>query len=262
MRNSSIPFESDKIILFVGAGVSKNLDFPLIDSLIDEFADLSGYHPEVYKTFGDNRALAEYYFSLDENNINYFAESMLKKCQDPSIGKSEIHESIVKAKFPIIYTTNYDNFLEESYSYHKKECTKIVGVSDIKKIKEGVTQIIKFHGDLDNPNTIVLSESSYFDRLEFENHLDIKLRSDVMRRSVLFIGYSLSDVNLRFIFYKLAKLWKSNSNNGMDQHDHYLFTHRPNQIQEKILKQWGIKMIISEECDPEKALLEFLKKFW
>ena len=32
--------------------------------------------------------------------------------------------------------------------------------------------------------TIVLDESSYFERLEFETPLDIKLRSDVLGKSV------------------------------------------------------------------------------
>ena len=40
----------------------------------------------------------------------------------------------------------------------------------------------------------------------------------------------------------------------------YVFTHRPNPIQEAILEQWGIKMLTSEEDDPQKALQEFLEK--
>jgi len=34
-----------------------------------------------------------------------------------------------------------------------------------------------------------------FDRLYFSSPLDIKLRTDALGRSILFIGYSLSDVN-------------------------------------------------------------------
>ncbi|MCD8493636.1 MAG: SIR2 family protein, partial [Geovibrio sp.] len=79
--------------------------------------------------------------------------------------------------------------------------TKIASVSDMTQIKDGVTQIVKFHGDFDNDDSLVLDESSYYERLEFETPLDIKLRSDVLGKSVLFIGYSLADVNLRFLFF-------------------------------------------------------------
>lgn len=114
----------------------------------------------------------------------------------------------------MIYTTNYDRWIEKAFELYGKNFIKVANVSDIPLIKDGVTQIIKFHGDFDNDDTIVIDESSYYERLEFETPLDIKLRSDVLGKSVLFIGYSLTDVNLRFLFYKLAKLWKTNNGGG------------------------------------------------
>ena len=174
--------------------------------------------------------------------------------------KSEIHRLIANSKFPMVYTTNYDRWLELSYEFYERKYIKIAGVSDIPSVKDGITQIIKFHGDFDNDETIVLDESSYYERLEFETPLDIKLRSDVLGKSVLFIGYSLTDINLRFLFYKLSRLWKSNKGGGVQPRS-YVFTHRPNPIQEAILEQWGIKMLTSEEGDPQKALQDFLLKF-
>ena len=249
------------VILFVGAGVSKNLGLPTWSELISHIADELGYDPEIYKTFGDSLALAEYY-RVKTGSIGPLRSWMDTNWHSANVDLqgSEIHKFIVNLKFPMIYTTNYDRWLEKSYELYEKEYTKIAGVSDIAKIKDGVTQIIKFHGDFDNDDTIVLDESSYFERLEFETPLDIKLRSDVLGKSVLFIGYSLTDVNLRFLFYKLAKLWKSNNGGGVQPRS-YVFTHRPNPVQETILDQWGIKMLTSKENDPQKALLEFLGKF-
>ena len=86
------------------------------------------------------------------------------------------------------------------------------------------------------------------------------MRSDVLGKSVLFIGYSLTDVNLRFLFYKLAKLWKTNNCGGVQPRS-YVFTHRPNPIQEAILDQWGINMIIFRDDDPQKALQELLSQY-
>lgn len=176
------------------------------------------------------------------------------------LASSVIHKSIANSKFPMIYTTNYDRWIEKAFELYGKRFIKIASVSDIPLIKDGVTQVIKFHGDFDNDDTIVLDESSYYERLEFETPLDIKLRSDVLGKSVLFIGYSLTDVNLRFLFYKLAKLWKTNNGGGVQPRS-YVFTHRPNPIQEAILDQWGINMITSKEDDPQKALQEFLERF-
>lgn len=254
-------YRERNVILFVGAGVSKNLGLPTWAELIDHIANELGYDPEIYKSFGDSLALAEYY-RVKTGSIGPLRSWMDTNWHSVNVDLqgSEIHKLIANSKFPIVYTTNYDRWLEKSYELHGKKYTKIAGVSDISKIKDGVTQVIKFHGDFDNDDTIVLDESSYYKRLEFETPLDIKLRSDVLGKSVLFIGYSLTDVNLRFLFYKLAKLWKSNNGGGV-QPKSYVFTHRPNPIQETILEQWGIKMLTSKENDPQKALLEFLLKF-
>jgi len=254
-------YREKNVILFVGAGVSKNLGLPTWSELINHIADELGYDPEIYKSFGDSLVLAEYY-RVKTGSIGPLRSWMDTNWHSSNVDLqgSELHRLIANSKFPIVYTTNYDRWLEKSYELYDKEYTKIAGVSDISKIKEGVTQVIKFHGDFDNDQTIVLDESSYYERLEFETPLDIKLRSDVLGKSVLFIGYSLTDVNLRFLFYKLAKLWKSNNRGGVQPRS-YVFTHRPNPIQEAVLDQWGIKMLTSRENDPQKALLEFLGNF-
>lgn len=254
-------YRDRNVILFVGAGVSKNLGLPTWSELIDHIAKELGYDPEIYKSFGESLALAEYY-RVKKGSIGPLRSWMDTNWHSEKVdlAGSKIHKLIVNSKFPIIYTTNYDRWIEKSFELYQKRFTKIAGVSDIPLIKDGVTQVIKFHGDFDNDDTIVLDESSYYERLEFETPLDIKLRSDVLGKSVLFIGYSLTDVNLRFLFYKLAKLWKTNNGGGVQPRS-YVFTHRPNPIQEAILDQWGINMITSKEDDPQKALQEFLEKF-
>lgn len=255
-------YRDRNVILFVGAGISKNLGLPDWSELISHIAIELGYDPEIYKSFGNDWALAEYYRVKTGSigPLRSWMDTNWHSHAKDNLRNSEIHKLIANSKFPIIYTTNYDRLLENSYQLYNKDYTKIARVSDIAKIKDGVTQIIKFHGDFDDDDTIVFDESSYYERLGFETPLDIKLRSDVLGKSVLFIGYSLTDVNLRFLFYKLAKLWKSNNRTGTQPRS-YVFSHRPNSIQETILDQWGIKMIIAKESDPQKALLEFLGKF-
>lgn len=254
-------YKNGNVILFVGAGVSMNLGLPSWSKLIEHIAEELDYEPKIYRTFGNDLALAEYY-KIEKGSIGSLRSWMDRNWHSKSIKieESKVHEYITKATFPIIYTTNYDRWLEYSFELYKKEYIKISTVSDITKIKNNTTQIVKFHGDFDNDESIVLDETSYFERLEFESPLDIKLRADMLGKSILFIGYSLSDINIRFMFYKLSNLWKKNKKVGT-QPKSYIFSSKPNPIQEKILEQWGIKMISSEIDDPSIALEDFLKKF-
>ena len=118
-----------------------------------------------------------------------------------------------------------------------------------------MTQIVKFHGDTISDDSIVLTESSYFDRLDFESPLDIKLRSDMLGKSLLFVGYSLSDINIRLLIYKLDKLWKNN--NTGKRPNSYIFLPTPNPIQEKILVRRGITPIVGTDIEKQKSTENF-----
>jgi hypothetical protein len=144
-------------------------------------------------------------------------------------------------------------------SAYKKPFVRVANAADLVKIGEGQRQIIKLHGDFDDDASIVLSETSYFERLGFETPLDIELRADVLGHSVLFIGYSISDINIRLLFYKLTKMWATQKL-ASARPQSYMFSNRPNPVAETVLGQWGIKMVFGDEDDPKVALTQFLKE--
>jgi hypothetical protein len=161
--------------------------------------------------------------------------------------------------FPIIYTTNYDHWLEIAHRRRKVDFVKVASVGHIAQIREGVRQIVKFHGDFDEDDTLVLTETSYFERLGFESPLDIKLRSDSLGKAILFIGYSLSDINIRYLLYKLHKIWRDSAY-ASARPKSYIFLSKPNPVQEAILRNRGIEPIVSAHDDAKQGLIDFLKE--
>lgn len=244
------------VILFVGAGVSKNLGLPNFSELIDKVAELLDYDPEIFKSLSNYQSLLEYY-KIKKKSIGELRSYMDIKWHDSTIKieTSAIHKLIVQLGFPIIYTTNYDKWLERAFDYYNKKYTKIVNVKDFIEVKDGVTQIVKFHGDFSDDDSIVLTESSYFERLEFSSPLDIKLRSDMLGNTLLFIGYSLEDVNMRFLIYKLNKIWSEYKEYRPKS---FIFLTKPNEIEETVLKERGIISLVSDNDDSGKGLLDFL----
>ena len=53
-------YKNKNVILFVGAGISKNLGLPTWSELINHVAKELGYDPEIYASFGNYLALAAY----------------------------------------------------------------------------------------------------------------------------------------------------------------------------------------------------------
>jgi hypothetical protein len=252
-------YRSGRLILFVGSGVSANLGLPTWSGLVEQIAKELGYDPNVFATYGEPLALAEYY-RRKTGTIGPLRSWMDREWHKDSIDvkTSDVHRYIVEGRFSRIYTTNYDRWLEHAHKEHGKSFVKVASVADMVNANDNERQIVKLHGDFDDDKSIVLDETSYFERLDFETPLDIKLRAEVLGKSVLFIGYSVSDINIRLMFYKLTKMW-SNHALASARPKSYMFSHRPNPVAEEVLSQWGINMVISQEADPKAALTSFMK---
>ncbi|OEZ49267.1 hypothetical protein JAB1_24570 [Janthinobacterium sp. MP5059B] len=249
-----------KLMLFVGAGVSANLGLPNWGALISHVAEELGYDSRIFSTYGSPLALAEFY-KKKKGGLGSLRSWMDREWHKPTtdISKSEIHRLITEGNFSRIYTTNYDRWLEYAHDKFGVEYDKIARVADLATTTNNRRQIIKFHGDFDADDSLVLDETSYFQRLDFETPLDIKLRNDVLGSSVLFIGYSLTDLNIRLLFYRLTEMWGRTTLSSARPKS-YIFTNRPNPVAQEVLSHWGIQMIVSEEDDPKKALTDFLQE--
>lgn len=247
-----------KVILFAGAGLSMNLGLPSFRELINKLADELEFDHDLFHLSGDHLTLAEFYYQ-QKGTLGALRSWMDTSWHSPEINLEEslIHQTIVELDFPTIYTTNYDRWIEKAYELWGKPYDKIANVADLVCAKKGITEIIKFHGDFDDDDSLVLTESSFFERMSFESPLDIKLRSDVLGKTILFIGYSLSDMNIRFLLYKLQKQWEASCFEKVRPNS-YIFLTKPNIVQEEILRSRGIVPIVSDYDEPKEGLLQFL----
>jgi hypothetical protein len=174
------------------------------------------------------------------------------------VSTSKVHEAIVKAGFRKIYTTNFDRWLERACEYWKIAHRKILTVNDLATRQDGALEIVKFHGDFDDDKSLVLTETSYLERLDFEAPMDLMLRADVLRHPVLFVGYSLSDINVRYLFHKLAKVW-SQAGLTAARPTSYIFMANPNPVEEKIFEKWGITPVVDPSGNTVEGLANFLR---
>jgi SIR2-like protein len=250
-----------RAMLFVGAGVSMSVGLPSWRKLIEHMANDLGLDEQVIGmpdvTY---QALAEYY-RLKHGSIGPLRSWMDREwsVSREQVERSEIHKLIVSLDFPIIYTTNYDRNLEAAFEIHDRPFVKIANAKDIPKATSGVTQIIKYHGDFDDDASLVLAETDYFDRLSFESPLDVKFRADALGRTIIFIGYSLSDMNIRLLLHRLWQTWRL-SGYEQERPKSFVFMASPNAVQEAVLGRWGLSVVSGAGDDPQQALLDFLQK--
>lgn len=256
-------YRSKKLIPFIGAGFSKRFGLPTWSELIDLLAKELGWDPRVFKLNGDFLQLCEYFVEVRCKGKVGPLRSLLDKkfsMSNEKIKASKSHMLLPKLDFSIIYTTNFDNLIEKAYALSKKPCHVITNSSDIADSEHSCPQIVKFHGTFENDESLVLTQSHYFKRLDFEHALDIKLRADILGKSLLFIGYSLQDINVRYLLYKLDQLQQKEGVVNKTP-TAFLVTFAAGEVQRQLLKQWKVKIIELDPKDKTKSLDLFLKGF-
>ncbi|MFL6839355.1 MAG: SIR2 family protein, partial [Bradyrhizobium sp.] len=88
--------------------------------------------------------------------------------------------------------------------------------------------------------------------------LDIKFRADALGRPILFIGYSMSDPNIRLLLHRIWGIWEK-SGRKEDRPRSFVFMPSANPVQEALLARWGITILAPENGEPvDDALVALL----
>ena len=105
-------------------------------------------------------------------------------------------------KFAGIITTNYDGVLENVF----KDFSVLIGQDSLLLANSlNIFEIYKIHGCCSKPDSIVLTEKDYEDFDKKLKYLSAKLLTIFVEHPIIFIGYSLGDVNIRNIFCEIAE---------------------------------------------------------
>jgi hypothetical protein len=246
---------SRRVIPFLGSGFSAPFKLPDWDTLLSKIAtemedDLP--YAQVKKFCNaDPLQIAEYYFIKSDRSIGPIRHAISRQLDsDTDPLSSGAHVEMANLGAPQIYTTNYDDLIELTFKRLHQPVEVIALPKHVATALGAKTQVIKYHGDLKHEATLVLTESSYYARLDFESPMDLKFRSDLLGRSVLFVGYSFRDINIRVIWFKLMRMMKDIRSE--DRPTSYIVRFSPNAVLEKLYEEVGIKSIVLDPTGSAK----------
>ena len=226
--------------LFVGSGITRRyLNLPDWEGLLEHFARVINSDEFSYSAYKskaetmDNRVgimpkIAEL-IEIDFNSL-WFSDSSIRTLDKDGLervkqGVSPFKEelaSYIKCNSMInhqyddeitmlssistksvagVITTNYDIFLEE----HFDGFTKYVGQNQlIFSSIQGVAEIYKIHGSVEEPKSIVINEDDYQKFEQSSAYLAAKLMTIFMEYPIIFMGYSISDSNIQKIIKSIV----------------------------------------------------------
>lgn len=256
-----------KLVIFVGAGVSKNSGICSWYNLVKEMALKINYNDICQKCTmkslvcsdcGENLELCsfdnyncqyKYNFSSDEflKIPQYFYEekgkeeyiNFIKEKFCNNYETNEIDEIIVELEPEHIITTNYDHLIEDVKNPSVSDYSIIKSDNDLLSKNTNRKYIIKMHGDIDDIENIVLKEDDYLNYSYKHELIETYIKSLLIDKTFLFVGYSLSDNNLKLI---LSYINYAAERLKTKRFKHYLVT---DEIfnEERTLKYWASKNI-------------------
>ena len=178
---------------------SANSDLPTIAaSLAKDFhehwwdSDIYAQHREEYKgQLKDNTSPLRFEISHYLKNKNLDEINMVEEI-----------EILRKVNIGGIITTNWDCFLEHLFP----DYTTYIGQQQLLfSHTHDIAEIYKIHGCCTKPESLVLTDLDYQDFESRNTYLAAKLITIFMEHPIIFIGYSLSDKNIRNILDSIVQ---------------------------------------------------------
>lgn len=194
-----------EVVLFCGAGMSIEAGYPsgwaLAQTIFNSLTEAERSQINGELTLPD---LSEAYIDLKLGKRNSLVQ-ILKQEFSKEPKSLTLHESLMHApQIKTIITTNYDTLFEKAYGEH---AVVIRQNEDVPYMPTDKVQIIKIHGDLSLPDSVLISKSDYtryFDTQKQELVWTL-VKEKLATKNVLFAGYSLEDVNIESIITKITQ---------------------------------------------------------
>lgn len=253
----------DEAAVFVGAGLSRSAGFVDWKQLLKDFADELGLDLDIET---DLPAVAQYHLNqqgrirsrLNQKLIDEFAVKGLP---------SDAHESLAMIPIRTFWTSNYDSLIEDALTNAERDPLVRKPGRSLTTTRRGAdSEVLKLHGDADDPEAIVITKEDY-ERYESRNpELLLRLRNDLVTKSFLFVGFSFTDPNLELIFSQLRLVL------GDSPRPHYTIFKKPQrsefakparfkyelnrwQLRVQDLERFGIHAVVVDDYDDIPEIL-------
>ncbi|MES2478752.1 MAG: SIR2 family protein [Bacteroidota bacterium] len=204
--------QNDKLILFVGSGLSKKFGFPDWSNLVINILKKIGGSKTKFIPIIEEKEMSalEVLGKLEQDHKTEVIRVVEETFSSfPSETNLDFHRKLLNLSSKII-TTNYDMAFEKStddlYTVSNFDAYKIAQLKDKNKF------LFKIHGCISSPSNCTLFPSQY--EVLYSNNEKatiFKLKSFLEENTLLFLGYSMNDPEITNILNNINVMFEDHS---------------------------------------------------
>ena len=219
--------------------VNGNFDYPKIASILEkEFNDFVS-KPENrsgdFKDFNDS-----FYESMrNGNSISRFKLYLTSLVKDLSYNKSyedEVKEfKKIRKNIASVITTNYDILIEDIFEF-----SPLIG-NDI-LLSNPYGSVYKIHGSIEDSENIIISSEDYKEFNERYELIRAQLLSIFIHNPIIFLGYSVSDENIKNILKTIFTYVRPNTEQAEKIRSRFLLVEYEKDSENDIISSHDIQL--------------------
>lgn len=191
-----------KCVLFAGAGLSAAAGYPSWASLLRGIVEIAQKSVPDLKVaglqayFAEGKLLDAAAYLRGAMGAQPFYEALRALLKERDVAPSATHKLLARFSFRAIVTTNFDQLIERAYDGKLPVATQRDNNDLAKYLGEGTRFLFKVHGDIDRPDTIVLTSEEFAQVTVDNKALKSGISALLLTSTLLFVGYSHSDPDL------------------------------------------------------------------
>ena len=191
--------------------------------------------------------------TVGEANYREFLLVQFDSSRYPFVQATPSHAALVRLDLPLLFTTNYDELIEAAYLDAGLQLRASISEEQFKarRGEKPVRHLVKLHGSIDQPETIVLTRGDYARARADRKEMLSFLRSEMVETAFLFVGFSLSDPNFNLLHDDIRLVY------GMNVPASYTVQGRRNPVKERYLRSLDVNTVW---LDSWNALPDFLTR--
>lgn len=187
------------LVLFIGAGVSAGAGIPTWRDLLHRIAKEGGVDPGYIKLL-EGHDLRDWATLIDRkmhsaNGIKHAVADLIQRARRCSLQ----HALLASLRSTEAVTTNFDQLFEIASRVADDE----LAVLPTHPRKSGTSWLLKLHGSVNDPASMVLTRSDYLDMPRNRGALMGLVQGLLLTRHMMYVGYSLRDEDFQELIHEV-----------------------------------------------------------
>lgn len=179
-----------RLAIFIGAGCSMDVGLPSWKQLLENLIAKYGI-----KTKENNllKLASRIERSIGRSNL---VDEISDTCRVPQKPEGSTHKLLTELDVNLYITTNYDHLLEEAFRQKGIQPHVVHTDQDLPVLNPTAKTIVKLHGDIDSPSSLVCTERDYRQYKTNNRGFVEWLKAKDAELTILFLGTSFDDPRL------------------------------------------------------------------